>query len=518
MKKLIIVSLACLIGMAHAAALTPREVSGMFRGDLNIGGSMYPDKTIYLLPGTVDSTLTFVLPDFSFNNAKLGDIVLTNIPMRDNGQLVLEDATLFIDTIQERALITVVNGLEDEGVVYNSIVTPTEAMVLLTIGAPSLPEPIYVLFQGAAVRSNNYALVNGGFEGVWTNEEPQGWHSFNSATGLLVDFIKKPDQFRQSTDIRPGSAGLHSALIASEMALGVKANGNCTNGQINAGSMTADDAAGNYNFSDPTNEGFNTPFQGRPDSLIFWAKYLPADRDASNPVNQARLNAVITTNARYQDPEADVSYDEVKIGTATINYSANAQMSWQRFAVPFEYVSANQAKMPAFILVTFTTNKQPGGGSSYSTGTVNKVNVLDTVYLDDVSVNYNRGLSRFTRDEEALDFEDQIASVDEEYCDSCADNRAYGNGVSARTFIGWDAIHRCMYVYVVADDFAQSGRYTIYRVEFTDSDTDDLNPLEPEGLERVYTDETKVEKVFVNGRLLIRRGNDWYSVTGVRVK
>lgn len=518
MKKIITTFLLAIAMTVSSYAITVNDAAGAFKGLLNVGGDQYPNKEIFILPGVQSGTVTFVLPDFAYNGAPLGDIVLVNIPMSSSGQLTLENASLYIRAISERARITVVNGLEDEGVVYNSIVTPTEAMVLLTIGAPSLPEPIYVLFQGAAVRSNNYALENGGFEGVWTNEEPQGWHSFNSATGLLVDFIKKPDQFRQSTDIRPGSAGLHSALIASEMALGVKANGNCTNGQINAGSMTADDAAGNYNFSDPTNEGFNTPFQGRPDSLIFWAKYLPADRDASNPVNQARLNAVITTNARYQDPEADVSYDEVKIGTATINYSANAQMSWQRFAVPFEYVSANQAKMPAFILVTFTTNKQPGGGSSYSTGTVNKVNVLDTVYLDDVSVNYNRGLSRFTRDEEALDFEDQIASVDEEYCDSCADNRAYGNGVSARTFIGWDAIHRCMYVYVVADDFAQSGRYTIYRVEFTDSDTDDLNPLEPEGLERVYTDETEVEKVFVNGRLLIRRGNDWYSVTGVRVK
>ena len=85
-------------------------------------------------------------------------------------------------------------------------------------------------------------------------------------------FVKeKTFQFVPSMDIRPGSNGQQSALLSSSMLLGVAANGNCTNGQINAGSSTAQEASKNYNFSDPMNEGFNTPFHGRPDSIIFWS-------------------------------------------------------------------------------------------------------------------------------------------------------------------------------------------------------------------------------------------------------
>ena len=120
--------------------------------------------------------------------------------------------------------------------------------------------------------------------------------------------------FQAALDPVAGSLGL-SALVACIplltffiMLLGVKANGNCTNGQINAGSKTATEAEKNYNFSDPANEGFNTPFQGRPDSMVFWAKYIPGDRDAANEANQARMSTVITTDAHYQDPEtADYS-------------------------------------------------------------------------------------------------------------------------------------------------------------------------------------------------------------------
>ena len=84
-------------------------------------------------------------------------------------------------------------------------------------------------------------------------------------------------QFVPSTDVRPGTTGAQSALISSDMIANQKANGNCTNGQINAGSMTPDAPKANYNFSDPKNNGFNTAFQGRPDSIVFWAKYMPAD-------------------------------------------------------------------------------------------------------------------------------------------------------------------------------------------------------------------------------------------------
>ena len=85
---------------AQVLAVTTKDVCGQFHGLLNIGGQVYPDKKVYLLPGTVENTLTFVLPDFTFGaKGKLGNIVLPNIPMSAEGQLTLENATLYLDSI-----------------------------------------------------------------------------------------------------------------------------------------------------------------------------------------------------------------------------------------------------------------------------------------------------------------------------------------------------------------------------------------------------------------------------------
>ena len=164
MRRIFTILFAGLMVSAQVWAVSAKDVCGQFDGDLNIAGSAYPNKTVYLLPGTVDNTVTFVLPDFKYNAGKLGNIVLPNIPMDEKGMLTLENSTLYLDSISERATITILNGIEDGGIVYNSIISETDAQVILSIGAPSLPEAILVLFQGKAATNKNYAIVNGGFE------------------------------------------------------------------------------------------------------------------------------------------------------------------------------------------------------------------------------------------------------------------------------------------------------------------------------------------------------------------
>lgn len=513
MKKIFTVLVAGLMISAQAFAVTTKDVCGQFNGELWIDWDSYGSKSVYLLPGTTENTLTFVLPDFSFLGGKLGNIVLPNISMDADGKLSLKETSLYLDSINLRASIKMLNNYEDEGETYNSIVSATQAQITLEIAEPkTLPMPIIVIFEGQALRSNNYALPNGGFEGAWTNNEPQGWHSFVSATGPFSGFVKgNTGQFVQSDEVRPGSKGAHSAVISSQSVIGVNANGNCTNGQIYAGSMTAADATGNYNFSDPKNTGFNTPFQGRPDSIAFWAKYLPADKNPNNEVNKARMSTIITTNARYQDPEhPDSVYTDMKIAAAVMNYSATADMGWQRISVPFAYYPNNLDKQPAYILTTFTTNHVPGGGSS-------EKGKLDSVYIDDVELIYNKTLHSFSIGENALQFNQRVATVNEEFCDSCADYVAAAEGKTAQTFIGFDAAHKCIHVYVIADDFAQSGDYRLYRVEFSNSQTDDLDPLN-QGVENLLHNTISSEKVLLNGQLFIRRGDVWFNAAGIRVK
>ena len=450
----------------NVSAVTTADVNGMYQGLLNIGGQTYPNKQVYLLPGTEMGTMTFVLPDFRYGSASLGDIVLTNIQMDQTGRLSLEGRTLYIRAIQERATISILNDYHEGNEVYNSILSASQAQVLLRIAAPTLPEPILVLFSGSRVTNRNYAIVNGGFEGSWTNGEPQGWHSFNTATGDYVSFVQNTDQFTRSTETRPGSTGSQSAKIETKIVVGNNANGNCTNGRINAGSMTATDASGNYNFSDPSADGYNTPFVGQPDSLVFWAKYIPADKNPGNSVNRARAHAVVTTNARYQDPESG-NYANVKIAEAGINYAATADMGWQRLAVPFEYTQLDPSKA-AYMLITFTTNQTPGGGSSYSEGSLfNKTYYLDDVYLDDVEMVYNHRLKSLTLDGQQVSFTQGVATLSQTYSDSEYTLAAKADGRGAKSFIGYDAEQSSIYVYVVADSYSQSGDYSVYRVQMT---------------------------------------------------
>lgn len=514
MKKLFTILVAGLMISAQVFAVTAKDVCGRFEGTLWIDWDEYPNKQIFLLPGTVENTVTFVLPDFSWGNGKLGNIVLPNISMDANGTLTVEETTLWLDSIGLRASIKMLQNYEDEGDFYNSVVSASEAQVTLEIAEKTtLPAPIIVLFEGNAVRTKNYALNNGGFEGAWTNNEPEGWHSFGSGTGELVDFVKDNTfQFTQADVVRPGSTGTNSALLSSSMVAGVKANGNCTNGQVNAGSMDASNAEGNYNFSDPTNEGFNNPFHGRPDSLVFWAKYQPADLDINNEVNKARVNVVITTNARYQDPETTDAHAAAKIAAATLNYSAVEGFGWQRLSIPFEYVAANAEAEPAFILATFSTNSEPGGGSSYSTSGKNKKTVLDSVYIDDVEAIYNHKLKAFTMDGEAVAFKNGVATVNSNYCDDCVKYGATGNGLTSQTFIGFDAANKCIHVYVIADDFAQSIEYNSYIVQFADTETPIASVVESASAGKRF------EKILQDGQLFIRRDNVWYNAAGLRVK
>lgn len=467
MKKIFTtVILFCSLAVS-SMAVTVSETAGVFKGLLNIGGMPYNNKEVYILPGVQENTITFVLPDFKYGAANLGDIVLVNIPMSSTGQLSLENSSLYLKAIHERAEISVLNGIQDGSTTYNSIISSSAAQVLLSIAAPSLPEPIMVLFSGTKVTDRNYALANGGFEGSWNNNEPSGWHSFPSATGSFASMAGGDNQYKRSTETRPGSTGSQSVLIASNLIAGVKANGNCTNGQINAGSMSAGDASGNYNFSDPSNNGYNTPFVGSPDSMVFWAKYIPADQNPSNTENKARMHTVITTNARYQDPEAS-NYSSVKIAEATINYSATADMGWQRLAVPFVYSSLDPTSA-AYVLVTFTTNQTPGGGTTYSSGSLfNKTVYPDNIYLDDVEMVYNHGLKSLQMNGSAVTFTDGTATTTEVFSDSDYDFTATTNGKASQSFIGYDATNHEVYVYVVAGNYSQAASYTVYTLKMAE--------------------------------------------------
>ena len=450
MKKIFtLVLLACSL-VFSAKAVTVSDATGVFKGTLNIGGDDYPNEEVYILPGVTANTITFVLPDFKYNAASLGDIVLVNIPMDGEGTLTLDSRPLYIKIIQTRAEVSMLSGSQING---------TNANVSLSIEA-GLPEPISVVFAGNKVTDRNYVFHNAGFEENWhtvgKGVEPDYWHSFNSGTGTFAGSAANNTQLTESNDVHSGATGTKSALLQTRVVFGVKANGNLTNGQINAGAISASDGTKNYNFSDPNNTGFNTAFVGNPDSLVFWAKYIPASGDNETI---ARTHATITTNAYYKDPESGGSYDNVKVAEATIEYGAT-ENTWKRLGTSFEYskVDANQA---AYVLINFTTNRTPGGGNASSSNP-------DKLYLDDIEIIYNHSLTSLTMNGSAVHFTNGHANTTAEFSDSDYTFLATTNGKAAKSFIGFDAEHNQVLVYVVADSYSQAKAYSVYTLQMAE--------------------------------------------------
>jgi len=208
---------------------------------------------------------------------------------------------------------------------------------------------------------------------LWDNvgsstEEPTNWNSFKSAQGGFTSFASQ--QIQRSTSIRAGATGQYCARVWAKSTLGIVANGNMTLGRINMGSTTANDP-NNYNISLTADANFSEALTASPDSLVFWVKYT-----AANATDSARVHAVLHDAYDLRDPIDANSLPHV-VARAERNY-ARTSGSWVRISVPFNYVVGSPAPTPAFILVTFTTNKIPGGGTNN-----------DEVLIDDIALIYN---------------------------------------------------------------------------------------------------------------------------------
>jgi hypothetical protein len=218
-------------------------------------------------------------------------------------------------------------------------------------------------------------IVNLGFEN-WdnpgtTSQEPVGWNSFmnaeNNGVSSIVFNSARAQQVERSTDTRPGTTGSFSARIWSRSIFGVVANGNMTTGRIMVGSTTASNP-NNHNKTKTGDPLYNQSFTGLPDSMVVWVKYTAAAG------NEARISATIHGNYDYRDPEAsDPSAANFVVGRAVLNYPPTN--GWQRLSIPFDYNFPHSD--PRYVLITFTTNKTPGGGAAN-----------DAVFIDDLQFIY----------------------------------------------------------------------------------------------------------------------------------
>ena len=336
-----------------------------------------------------DGTYNFNLKNFML---KIGDqsMGIGNITLNN-----LEAATSSKgDVVSTHRDITITKGDDPLGTIpldLKLLVNNEKLYTLIDIDMQqTLKQTIHVTF------GDNYQLPNSGFEDYRTEqitklddsykqitvnvEEPLNWHSFASATG---DFVQAANAFSDphtySSDVvRSGATGKKSLLLTSASVFGIVANGTITTGRMQAGAMTAADTKNcaflstDNTSTDSHSDPFYALMDGTPDSIAVWVKFKQGTPNADHPY--ATVSAAITDGTYYQDPK-DKDYTNV-VATAKNAQIASNNFEWQRIVVPFKY-TGNDVKAKA-MLVTLSTNADPGQGSA-----------ADNLYVDDISLIYN---------------------------------------------------------------------------------------------------------------------------------
>ena len=246
---------------------------------------------------------------------------------------------------------------------------------------------LFILFTFSMLTTNLFAqygaqVDNRGFE-QWTSRgevsvsEPVHWHSGGTATGSYSGWVDS--QIESSTHVRPGSTGSKSVRLYPSSILGITANGNLTNGRMNAGSMSAS-GSGNYNYTQRSQSAYNTPFNQLPDSLSVWVCFR-----SQSTTDKAQVKAIVHGDADYKSL-ADGTGEPANMHVAsalsafTRTSTANGAYTWRRLSVPFQ--NNGPCTDPRYILFSITTNQTPGSGSTN-----------DDLYLDDVLLVYNPTLT-----------------------------------------------------------------------------------------------------------------------------
>lgn len=230
---------------------------------------------------------------------------------------------------------------------------------------------------------NNYQLPNNGFEtwdGSALDAEPAHWNSFATCDGPLASFASSTHHYKRNGS-RPGGAGSHYLTIYTQSIIGIKANGNMTNGRIHAGGLSAT-SSDNYNYSERSNADHSCPFTATPDSMYVWVSFY-----AANASSTAQVEAILHGNSDFKAPN-DVSntalYKGRAVAPVTRTTTSASQMQWQQLRVPFVY---NGTSTGNYMLINMTTNTQPGGGDANDSLSVDDIEFIYSAWLTSIKVN-----------------------------------------------------------------------------------------------------------------------------------
>jgi hypothetical protein len=380
---------------------------------LSMSAKDYTDTLVVTVNGTAtrqtatisvdkqaDGRYDFALKNFKLNMAgavmSIGNIELKNLvpATSSKGDVLATDTTITISEGDDKSVAMWMGPmLGSIPLQLKTLVQDNHLYTVIDINMASLNQVIHVTF------GDRYQLPNSGFEDYRTEqtlhadltgvnppstinvEEPLNWHSFASATGKYVQAANAfSDPHTYSSDVvRSGATGKKSLLLTSSLVFGtIVANGTVTTGRMQAGSMDASNVQNcaylslDSTTTDSHGDLFSNHIEGCPDSLIVWVKFKQKEAVAEHPY--ATISAAITDGTYYQDPQ-DKDYTNV-VATAKNAQIASNGFAWQHIVIPFKY-NDNDVKAQT-LLVTISTNADPGQGSA-----------ADSLYVDDISLIYN---------------------------------------------------------------------------------------------------------------------------------
>lgn len=229
-----------------------------------------------------------------------------------------------------------------------------------------------VALLGVILGQNAYQFPNPDFEN-WSKvtgkggDVPADWHTFSVMKCDLPWYaaIGCPVAKNNHSNRVQGVSGYAVELFPKTIA-GVLANGALTTGQTRVKEMDPGHRD-NYNF-DP--EGYRWKFNGRPDSIAFYAK------SNGGMEGKAFFKVFLHDGNTFIDRSTD-EVDGTTYGTMIIAFHPIS--SWKRFSKVVTYKSS---KTPQLLLGSFSTNRKAGEGSA-----------KDRLVLDKLRCVYDKQLS-----------------------------------------------------------------------------------------------------------------------------
>ena len=248
---------------------------------------------------------------------------------------------------------------------------------------------VLAAFLGTNALNAQYQITNGSFDN-WTgasDAEIQTWNTFSSADCSLLIGCSSARSNHHSRETGWNGQGYSLKIYSTYIAIAsTVANGNVTTGKINVGS-TDPPSSSNYNYTDRGNSKYYHTLSGTPDSVYFWAKFYPKN---TTRADSARMSFVIHGNSNFIDPNEVNSSPSKYFGTAIHHLSRTLQGGnyvWLQQKVAFDYTKGTCTDAQRYAIITFTTNKTPGGGSENDEFWIDDIQLIYSAWLNDLKIN-----------------------------------------------------------------------------------------------------------------------------------